>query len=485
MRARRTHLAFVAAAASSVAAFVAACATETERPTFDPGDAGDEATANLPDAAEPTDVFVPPEPRDPFDTTDEPVACGDAGAGSCAVQLVAGRSHFCARMSDGTVRCWGNDELGQLGAVASGAPDAGADAGKTDAGAAPFRVRKVARISDITQLAAGGASTCARRQDGTVFCWGSNLYGELGGGTNDGDPHPDPVIIDVGGPSVRVDVGQSAACALRTNGKVVCWGRDDQLQLARTELDGGDRLSIAREPGPAAVDALGFVGTRLGDYTTFGVTSTGELWSWGALAGNEGVLGGRLSSLSPSLAPRRLPDLEKVTSAAASVAVEPPAPEPPPGQPPPNALPFRAHACAIANGELFCWGRSYGGALCTGLPDPEVKPAKALVKSRAWPQQVAVGDEITCVRMTNGTVQCCGTGRRGRLGTGGELVLSALLVEATALKGRAVSVATSDSAVCALMKDGSVQCWGDNERGELGQEQKDDASHSSPVAVRF
>ncbi len=485
MRASKTHFAFVVAAASSGAALVVACATETERPSFQPGDAGSEAVVSLPDAAEPVDVFVPPEPRDPFDTTDDPVVCGDAGAGSCAVQLVAGRSHFCARMSDGSVRCWGDDELGQLGAALRDTPDAGADAGKTDAGQAPFRVRRVARVSDITQLAAGGSSTCARRQDGTVFCWGSNVYGELGGGTNDWDPHPDPVPVDVGGPSVRVDVGPSGACVLRTNGKVICWGRDDQLQLARTELDGGDRLSLARVPGPAAVDALGFVGTRLGDYTTFGVTSTGEIWSWGALAGNEGVLGGRLSSVSPSLAPRRLAGLEKVTSAAASVAALPPAPEPPPGQPPPNPLPFRAHACAIANGELFCWGRSYVGALCTGLPDPEVRPAKAHVKSRAWPQQVAVGDEITCVRMTDGTVQCCGTDRRGRLGTGGDLVLSALLVPASALSGRAVSVATSDRAVCALMKDGSVQCWGDNERGELGQEERDDESHPTPIAVRF
>lgn len=488
-RSRTKHVARAAFALCALSAAFAACAVEAERAGFDTRDGGADGAASLPEAAPPApDAAVEPQPRDPWDPNDDPVTCGDAGAERCAVQLVAGHAHFCARMSDGTVRCWGDDALGQLGSATPPSPDAGPrDAGDAgDAGAdAGFRVSHIARISDITQLSAGGNTSCARRQDGTVFCWGANGYGELGTGAADGDPHPSPAPVAVGGPSVRVDVGQAGACALRASGALVCWGRDDWAQLARTELDGGDVRSLAREPGPAATGALGLVATRLAYYTTFGLTAQGELYSWGALGGNEGVVGGRVSSLNPDLAPRRLAELSKVTSFATSIAVEPPIEVPLPGEPIPQPKPPRAHACAIADGELWCWGRSYVGALCTGLPDREVRPKKAYLTSKAWPQQVAVGDEITCVRMTDGTVQCCGSDRRGRLGAGAPAEVSAFLVPVSAVTSRVVAVATSDEAVCALVEDGSVTCWGGNAAGELGQGARDDARHATPVKVRF
>ncbi|MBX3212720.1 MAG: hypothetical protein KF850_11850 [Labilithrix sp.] len=446
-------------------------------------DASPDAPSTADDAARPSDAGVDPDARGAFDPADVPVVCDGS---PCATELVAGGDHFCARMSDGTVRCWGDDTFGALGAGESGDPDGpggskGADGGTT--------VRVVVDLGGVTQLSAAGGTTCARVDDGGVRCWGDNRFGELGLEIEpplaDWEPHPTPAPVALDEAAARVDVGHGTVCAVLESGKVWCWGRDDRLQLAR---DRGDPEPASPDPyggpGPASLDALTLTRATAGSYTTFGLSAAGELWSWGALAGDDGVLSGRIASLSPARTPKRVAGLSKLTSFAASASVEVPEPPWEPGAPFPVTPPPRAHACALAGGEVYCWGRSYAGALCTGRPDREPLPVLAPVSAKTWPQRLAVGDEITCARMTDGSVFCCGSDARGRLGTGSVGILSPWLAKASAFTGYAVQVATSNRAVCALVRDGSVQCWGSNEKGELGRE-ADESNHPSPVTVAF
>src|SRR5262249_26234063 len=83
-----------------------------------------------------------------------------------------------------------------------------------------------------------------------------------------------------------------------------------------------------------------------------------------------------------------------------------------------------SHACVVADGHLDCWGGGLlsapgvGLALCSGLADPIVSPLEIRTLGTSRPQQVSVSDLGTCVRMIDGTVQCCGSDDRGQLGTG-------------------------------------------------------------------
>jgi alpha-tubulin suppressor-like RCC1 family protein len=83
-------------------------------------------------------------------------------------EIAAGGYHTCARLSDGTVRCWGHNEYGQLG-----------DNTQTS------RLVPVAvsGLSGVAEIVAGASHTCARLSDGTVRCWGNNDYGQLGDNT--------------------------------------------------------------------------------------------------------------------------------------------------------------------------------------------------------------------------------------------------------------------------------------------------------------
>lgn len=481
MKSLRSILVLSGLALFASSLFVIACADDSNRDGF-----SEDSGSTPPPPPSTTDASVVPTDasfeRDPFNPADQSVSCTGA---SCATQLVAGDDHFCARMGDGTVRCWGSDEYGALGgATTTEAPDAG-DAGTLVIGAVPG-------LAGVTQLSAAGSTTCARIEDGGVQCWGDNRNGELGLAVDppvsDGDPHPTPGAVRLDEAAVRVDVGEGSVCALLASGKLSCWGKDDQRQLARVPGSGVDSQNPLRGPGIAAALPLSFSRTVAGSYTRLGLDAQGQVFSWGALAGDEGVISGRVASVSPDSRPRRLESLAQVTSFAATISIQPPWDPPPwdPSNPFPDDKPPkpRGHACALSAGEVYCWGTSYTGALCTGLPDREQEPMHAPIIAKAWPQQLAAGDEITCARMTDGTVQCCGSNTRGRLGTGESDVFSAFFQQATKFSGYAVQVATSGASVCVLEKGGTVQCWGSNEKGELA-EAPDTVAHPSPTAITF
>lgn len=459
-----------AAALSACLALVVACDDrETSLPRSDDPDAG--GAVDLPDSGAP-DAPVrprPPKERDPYAWEDEEVVCGE-DAGPCATQIVAGRDHFCALMAGGTVHCWGSDEHGNLG---RGSAAEGEGTGE------PWAIPPVRGLAGATQISAGADTTCARLEDGTIRCWGGNRNAELGL-SEDGVPiqswgaHPDAVEPSGVASATRVDVGHGSVCAVLTSGELWCWGDDAMGQLARplpTEP------WLPGVPGRAEVEPLVIAEARSGTNTTLGLTKGGELWAWGALSGKEGYCSGVVASVSPSRTPRKILELSNVTSFAISEHFRP---DVFPHEPLPQA-----HACAIAGGDLHCWGRSDKVALCTGKPEREIVPAPAPVVSEAWPQRVVVAREITCVRMTDGTVQCCGSNERGRMALPVEKTHASLLTEAAHFKGYAVQLAASDGAVCALVQGGTVECWGSNRNGELGTPEPDESDHPEPTLISF
>ena len=91
--------------------------------------------------------------------------------GSVPTSIVSGYSHSCTLLSDGQAMCWGNNDAGQLGTISLLNESS------------PASVRITPSASSIAQIVAGGNSTCALMDDGSVRCWGGNSKGELGDGT--------------------------------------------------------------------------------------------------------------------------------------------------------------------------------------------------------------------------------------------------------------------------------------------------------------
>lgn len=150
-----------------------------------------------------------------------------------AAQIAVGREHGCARLEDGTVRCWGRNDVGQLGN--------GTLVGSNIAVA-------VRGLRGVRHIAAGGLHTCAVLEDATVRCWGSNHHGQLGQGTVGGVQRlPTAVAGLTGVTSLALSraADDGASCALRDDRSVHCWGDNAFGQLGRA--------ASAADPTPTAV----------------------------------------------------------------------------------------------------------------------------------------------------------------------------------------------------------------------------------------
>jgi len=125
-----------------------------------------------------------------------------------------GRSS-CAVASDGTVKCWGLHD-GRLGT--GGMP-----------GGVASNPTPVMGLTGVAQLAMGWEASCARKTDGTVWCWGLNFVGQTGDNTYTDRNAP----VQIAGLAGATDIaaGRSHVCAVKADATVACWGFDNVGQL--------------------------------------------------------------------------------------------------------------------------------------------------------------------------------------------------------------------------------------------------------------
>ncbi|MCC6271547.1 MAG: RCC1 repeat-containing protein, partial [Microbacteriaceae bacterium] len=149
-----------------------------------------------------------------------------------AVELAVGWSHSCARLSNGGLRCWGGNGVGQLGDGTTQTPRG-----------APVAVLDIGQAS---QLAAGEFVTCARIGTTSVYCWGSDQYGQLGnGGTNTSSATPVQVTSLVAPTAIGSGPNSRHVCAV-DGFAVRCWGRNDFGQVGDgTTMDRGSPIAVA------------------------------------------------------------------------------------------------------------------------------------------------------------------------------------------------------------------------------------------------
>ena len=146
--------------------------------------------------------------------------------GEDALLVSAGSYHTCAIMSDRTVMCWGDNWNGQLG-----------DGTNSDR-STPVEI-SIPSNSSAVSLDAGSMHTCLGVNDGSMFCWGYNAYGQLGNGGNGNSNSPVMVPLSANQLLSSVQVGLFHSCALFDSGEVACWGDNSNGQL-------GDGSQIGR-----------------------------------------------------------------------------------------------------------------------------------------------------------------------------------------------------------------------------------------------
>jgi alpha-tubulin suppressor-like RCC1 family protein len=122
------------------------------------------------------------------------------------------------------------------------------------------------------------------------------------------------------------------------------------------------------------------------------------------------------------------------------------------------------HMCAIVNGGAQCWGGNFAGELGNGTKTLSRTPVQ-VTGLTSGVQAMAVGDSHTCALMTDGTVQCWGDNSMGQLGD--PLVSSTATPHVVPGLSGVQAVAAGNQHTCAVIGDG-VKCWGCNDAGQIG-----------------
>ncbi|HUP31168.1 MAG TPA: hypothetical protein VM122_13400 [Usitatibacter sp.] len=384
------------------------------------------------------------------------------------VHVSAGWGHTAAVTRDGSVWAWGDPfAVGATGNIVDGTSFA-----------RPYRIPGLDRARAVS---AGNGYTLVLRDDGTVWAWGTNRYGQLGveGITDRIAPAPVPGVTGI----KAISAGDSQALALREDGTVLAWGANLEGQQGVGST--GGPLAPHTVPGLPAIAAI-----SSGAAHVLALTASGELWGWGS---NWRLQLGLAQSFASS--PLRLPGLPAIQAmdAGAGFTLAVPGgrvlawgengfqqlasgPSPFENRTTPGAvlgLPTNvsAIACAgrasfalLSDGALWAWGSNESALLgraptirSTAAPVEGLPPLASVAASGIASHALAIDRE--------GRLWAWGANYQGQLGDGSEIPAYPALVEGLP---RIAYASAGSTHSLAIATDGSVWAWGLNDHGQLG-----------------
>ena len=383
------------------------------------------------------------------------------------IAISAGTIHTCALDAAGKAWCWGDGTDGQegLGWSCTAPPPTNHCDGTPPEKGGPTP-RPVLGDRSYTQIAAGGARTCALDSLGIAWCWGRNANQQLGvESTRDKIDRPTPVNTTLRFTAITTNgdaMGNGHSCALQSNGAAWCWGYNRHGQLG----DG----STSDAPAPVAVaGGRTFAAIDAGVRHTCGVTTNGEALCWGS--NDEAALGD--GSLQGSPTPVRVSGSERFVTVQAG---------------------FDASCGVTADDALFCWGSNIRSQLGESAPLLELTPVTA-ASGRTFTRLAAARDFL-CGLDQHGALWCWGLragqefrlpmdrGEPLRIGSEHYTEVSAELATVCALQTNGVarcigqwsydglfapveapplvSISTGFASACGLTASQEAWCWGSN-----------------------
>ena len=256
----------------------------------------------------------------------------------------------------------------------------------------------------VVAIATGSFHTCAVDRDHRVFCWGSNGYGQLGLGSAMSRMTPTLVTLTpTDGVASDVAAGGFTSCVLLSNGRAQCWGRNQYGEV-------GDTTRTLRNVPTAVVGVSDAVDIDAGDNHVCVLRSVGTMFCWGR------NIDGRTGDTT-------FANVAEVSAGG-------------------------THTCARTTlGALRCWGSNSAGQLTPN-------------NLNAGINRVAAGGRHTCVVADAGTVACWGDDSEGQLGE-----------SPVTFDGQmALEVASGARHTCARLDDSSVWCWGHSLFGQAGDQ---------------
>jgi len=300
----------------------------------------------------------------------------------------------------------------------------------------------------VTSIDAGRFDTCAIAEE-SLYCWGDNTFGQLGDNSHTASSVP----IKVQGALINrrvtaVSVGQFHTCAVADQ-QVYCWGANFYGELGIGNQQNSSVPVAVRTDG--VLKDLIVSAVSVGDnHSCVVAQARAYCWGWNVVGElGTGTTGGFVAVPASVSTAGSLKDLQIDAVVAGN-----------------------RHTCALADGQVTCWGEGSSGQLGTGSVDDHATPAPIRtdgVLKGLGVTSLAAGYDNTCALAGIGPDRhafCWGNGESGALGNG-SLVDSSLPVKVT-FAAAASSISVNSAGGC-LISAGFGHCWGDpDSTGMLG-----------------
>jgi uncharacterized repeat protein (TIGR01451 family) len=312
--------------------------------------------------------------------------------------------------------------------------------------------------SGVTDVSAGSRHTCAIK-NGALYCWGSNSYGQLGDGTTTNRLTP-VAVQGMSSGVTDIAAGDNHTCAIKS-GALFCWGYNAAGQL-------GDGTTIDRNI-PVAVQYMssGVTAIALSNHNTFNhrtcAIKNSALYCWGdnytsALGYTTSQTCSRYYNHPCSLLPGLVTNMSSNVTAVDAGA---------------------DHTCAVRNGALYCWGWNIDGQVGDGTYNNTRPTPVAVLNMSNNVTSVSAGSSHTCA-IRSSAPYCWGSNWAGQIGDG--TTTRRTVPAAVQNMGNNVTATSAGGAyTCAIKSAEEVYCWGDNFHGQLGDGTQ--TSRSAPVRV--
>ena len=304
-----------------------------------------------------------------------------------------------------------------------------------------------------TSLATGGEHTCAVATDGSAYCWGRGLDGELGIGVKENRATPARVLGDIS--FEQIAAGESHTCALATDGAAYCWGWNAFFQRGNP-TDPRDA-----EPVPVTTQRR-FTSISAGSHHTcaIGVDSLAYCWGfnrYGQIGDGSTVVGFTPMSVEGGI------KFTKITAGA-------------------------WHTCGLSTtGTVYCWGRNDFGQLGIGSSALQTSVPTTIVSSVRF-MDVDAGMTHTCAINITNEAFCWGSNEFGELGNGGSfkpgLPGATVPTRTSSLLPAVVSISAGNAHTCARNEAGTSWCWGRAIFGQLGVGSTVNQSHAQRLIAQ-
>jgi alpha-tubulin suppressor-like RCC1 family protein len=344
-------------------------------------------------------------------------------------------------------KAWGNNTAGQLGDGTHTGPEICSKVPERSCSTTPVEVGK---LSGVAAVAGGQNHTLALLDNGTVMAWGANGSGQLGNATTTNSDVP--VAVKGLSEVSAIAAGYEYSLAMLKNGKVMAWGENTAGQLGTGTKEGSDV--------PVEVKGLSEVSAiAAGAASSVALLKNGTVMAWGENLGN-GTSEASDVPVAVCAVGEKAPCAKGLGGVTAIAASD-----------------FAKSSFALSSGgTVVGWGDNNVGQLGNGTTTSSTVPVAVSKVSEAT--AVAAGSAHALARLKNGTVMAWGENSRGQLGNGtntgpetcGAIPTTACAKTPVAVPGLSAvgAIAAGGLHSVALLASGTVENWGENEQGELG-----------------